>query len=576
MLEYKEFWSVHNNDWSKVELNVMQKVNNPKFMEDFLGNKLPFMTHHQLSNDQALDLVVEHDFLDIFNYYKTLGLVTFEQLYKRIGKLITFGSVKLLRALHGSTGENLNLQEHVTWLEKLPGNKEDWEFLKEQGYQYVSVDKILWVACKGGHTYILDEFYEINEKLIPDTYDLEKAAIGGHWDTIKWAINNGISNEKGRLLFLAILNGHFEFIQLFESEYNYTIDSKSTITVELYGYKFIEGTKIVQTLANEAGWSARSRVIEWISDKFNVLPEKGELYGATVRMLKLLKLKKPEIFDADLLERILQMSSIKWLWDNYSHLFTDDVKRDWVNGCRNKKDLRWIHKNWKMLPQSVGLDVSVEDLELFIKVTGREVDIFGVAERAVKEGNSEKVKFLIAKYPSYLKVELVSTAMAFGHAGIVNMLDKHFEHQFVDIQSACTYGYFEILKQSLVGGGASPDSIKWGVIYGIRNDHLEIVEYMINEGHTSADQVPEYMWAAIMGDSIRIFELLIKKFGGYKLSKDALMDCWVNGSFKIFKFSLPKLSKSELEMLLERWFDKSNYHLRIIAKEEYEKRVQGV
>lgn len=285
---HEGFWTGHKVDWSKVELNVILEANNPKFLEDFLSNKLPFTTHHRLSNDQVLDLVIEHDFLDIFNHYKNSGTVTFEQLHKRIRKLIEFGSVKIIRALHGSTGKNLNLQDHFIRLEKLPKHPEDWEFFKEQGYQYMPVDWILKAACRGGHTYILKEYYEINEKLIPNPNDLDETAMRGHWDIIKWAIDNGISNEKGRMLLHAILGGHFEFIQLFKSEYNFKIDANSKATRELYGPSSPPGANVVQTWADKAAEFGESRVIEWISDSFNVLPEKYQLPRTTVRILKLL------------------------------------------------------------------------------------------------------------------------------------------------------------------------------------------------------------------------------------------------------------------------------------------------
>jgi hypothetical protein len=505
-----------------------------------------------------------------------LGNATFEQLHKRIGKLIRFGSVKLLRALHGSTGKNLNLQDHFTPLEKLPEHPEDWEFLKEQGYQYMPVDWILEAACRRGHTYILKEFYEINERLIPDAYDLEKAAMGGHWDIIKWVIDNGISARKGDFLFFAILNGHFEFIQLFEKEYNFKIDINSKVTEELYGYRYTQGASVVQILANEAGRSARSRVVEWISDKFNVLPEKGNLYGATVKILKICKLEKPEIFDADLLKRIDQLSSIEWMWNNYGHLFTDEIKKNWTNGNRNVRDLRWTLKNWTMLPDSIRRNISVKDLELFMEATGGKVDISGVAECAVEKGDFEKLQYLMSKHPSCLEIELVGTAMECGNIEITNMLDKHFRHQYVNLLRACRFGHLEILKRSLVGGGDSPDNIEKGVLDAIRADQLEIVDYMMNEGHINADQIKHYMSTAIKFDSVRAFGLLIKKFGGDKLPEDYFMKCWRNKSFKILKFILPRLSESEIEMLPEQDFDRSNYHLRKIVEDEYEKRIQGV
>lgn len=375
------------------------------------------------------------------------------------------------------------------------------------------------------------------------------------------------------MLLHAILNGHFEFIQLFESEYNLEINLNSTITKELYGYRYTQGVSVVQTLANEAGRFAKSRVVGWISDKFNVLPEKDTLNRATVRTLKLLKLKKPELFDADLLNSVNQINSIKWLWNNYDGLFTGEIKKYWTNGYRNGKELRWIYKNWNILPEYINWNISVEDLEFFIKATDGRVDISGVARCATKKGDSKKVKYLISKYPSCLKIDLVGTAMECGNVEITNMLDKHFRHQYVNLVGACRFGHLEILKRSIESHKYSLDQIKDGVYDAIRADQLGIAAYMMNKGYVDADKAKYYIDTAIKNDSIHVFELFIKRFGESELPENYLMYCWNNTRFKILKFILPRLSKSKIEMLLEQNFDKSNYHLRRIVEKEYEKRI---
>lgn len=270
------------------------------------------------------------------------------------------------------------------------------------------------------------------------------------------------------------------------------------------------------------------------------------------------------------------MSSMKWMWSNYGHLFTDEIKKYWTNGYNNGEELRWIHKNWRMLPEYIESNISVKDLEFFMEVTKGKVDISGVAWCAIREGDFEKVKFLISKYPSCLKMEFIDNALEYGNIEIANMLDKHFGYQFVSLWRACTCSHLGILKRSIKSHEYSLGQIKNGVFDAIRADQLEIVDYMMYKGYVNANRGDRYMNFAIRHDSIRVFKFLIEKFGNNSLPEGYLMYCWKNTSFKILKFIQPSLSETEIKMLLEQNFDKSNYHLRKIAEDEYEKRTQGV